>query len=612
MGPLFDNFDPIGFAAGLVAGAIAAGFVLAGPWRAALRAGRLAEARLAALADRNDLILRFASDGVFDIDLAHGPNFISPRFLEIMGVGVQDDLASVDTWMALIVAEDLAAVREALVSLVGGDSQSLRMTFRIRKREGALRWIAAQAQGVKDAAGHVARVIGSVTDITDRRRAEHQLLHDALHDKLTGLPNRVQFIAAAGDAIDRQAEDGGSVTLFHLGLDRLRHVNEDLGHGAGDRVLTMMARRLAGVAGEQDPVARLGGDEFAVLIEGLNDTAEIDRVLEFMLAELQAPMDIDGVQAFTTVSIGVATHRGGDRQAEDLLSDAQLATQRAKEAGRARAKHYDPAMRQGPRAGLATLGTELRQGVAREEFELHYQPLVRLSDGAPVGFEALIRWRHPRRGLVGPHEFIDLLEETGLIERVGRWCFETACRQLADWRARLPQAADLWMSVNVSTHQLSRDRLVPDVAEILTASGLPARALKIEVTESLVMADPERAASLLGQFRDLGVGLAIDDFGTGYSSLSYLQRFPFETLKIDRSFISGPGGGAEAEPIVQAIVQLGKSLAMQIVAEGVETDEQAASLRGSGCDVAQGYHFAKPMPPEAIEAWLVEGPGRAP
>ena len=552
-----------------------------------------ATAALKETESRYELALRATNDGVFDVDLTQGRLFASIRLKEICGITDSADLRNIDLWLSLIAAEDIAPVRETVLSLLNGDTDSIRMDFRICRADGSLRWITSQAMAVLEA-GRVVRVVGAINDVTDRHRAERQLMHDAVHDKLTGLPNRIQFVAALNEAIEDLSRHGKPLALFHIALDRLRYVNEDLGHAAGDRLLIAVGHRLQSAAGAADVVARLGGDEFAVLVEKIEDDLEIAKIGDYLFRVINAPMELQGRELFLTASVGVAVHHEGERLAEDILADAQLATQKAKEMGKARLQFYEPSLRRAATtAGLLTLGSELHQGVARDEFELHYQPIWRLDEHRLAGFESLMRWRHPRRGLIGPHEFIALSEETGLIERLGRWCVKEACRQLSSWQEELKYAADLFVTVNVSARQLLSSSFVDEVCSALESNGLDASRLKLEVTESLVMADPDLAADMLERFHSRGIRLAIDDFGTGYSSLSYLQRFPFDTLKIDRSFVGRLGRG-ESDAIVRAIVQLGKGLSMQVIAEGVETAEQEAILKAAGCDMAQGYFFSPP------------------
>jgi predicted signal transduction protein with EAL and GGDEF domain len=355
-----------------------------------------------------------------------------------------------------------------------------------------------------------------------------------------------------------------------------------------------MSARLSACLRPADTIARLGGDEFAILLDGLGGADDAVQVAERIQAALGGAFDLDGHEVFTSASIGIAMRAGGYTRAEEMLRDADTAMYRAKALGRARHQLFDAEMHVRAVDQLR-LETDLRRAVERQELQLHYQPIIQVSTGAISGFEALARWRHPERGWVSPAEFIPLAEETGLIVPLGEWVLRTACRQMRAWLDELSPDSPLVMSVNISGRQITRHRLGPTIAEVLRATGLPARCLKLEITESVLMENAEAARELLEALRELNVELYIDDFGTGYSSLSYLQRFPLDALKIDRSFVSGMGSRGEHLEIVRTIIALARVLGMAVVAEGVETREQLATLKMLGCDFVQGYLFARPM-----------------
>ena len=436
-----------------------------------------------------------------------------------------------------------------------------------------------------------------------RREAETRLVHQAYHDPLTDLPNRALLLDRLGQALARAGRRDETVGVLFLDLDRFKLVNDSLGHPAGDRLLIEVAARLGGCARPGDTVARLGGDEFVVLLDGLAETAEAGKVADQVAEALEAPFALGEHDVAVTASIGVALAGPGQAGPSELLRDADVALYRAKERGKARYAVFDPGMGAGVRQ-RAALEADLRWALERGELRLAYQPLVELATGRVAAAEALARWAHPERGPVPPAEFIPLAEDTGLIVPLGRWVLDEACRQARAWAEE--HADPPVVAVNLSARQFQHPDLVEDVAEALLRSGLSPRLLELELTESAVMADPEAAVATLRQLKGLGTGLAIDDFGTGYSSLGYLRRFPLDLLKIDKAFVAGLGRIAEDAAIVEAVVGLAHTLGLRVVAEGVETADQAARLRGLGCELAQGYLFGKPVTPEELGALLAK------
>jgi diguanylate cyclase (GGDEF)-like protein len=445
-----------------------------------------------------------------------------------------------------------------------------------------------------------------MTDVTDRKLAEERLLYDALHDGLTGLPNRALFADRLGLALKRPR--GGAAREFavlFLDLDRFKNINDSLGHGVGDELLVQISRRFAETLRPGDTVARLGGDEFALLIHDVDGAAEASRVAERLQAVLMHRFVVGSHEVFTSASIGIALSSGGYREPEEMLRDADIAMYRAKAAGKARYEVFDREMHRSAVA-LLSLETDLRQALARDEFLVHYQPIVDLADLRIVGFETLTRWRHPKRGLLRPELFIAVAEETGLTVPLGWWVLAESCGQIAAWRRTYPGAPGLSVSCNITGKLFRGGDVVDRLVELLERFALPPEALKLEITENVVMDDDPAVLTRLSQVRALGVQIQIDDFGTGYSSLSYLQRFHCDTLKIDRSFVSRLKADGNGQAIVKTIVALGQHLKMNVIAEGIETAEQMQLLRDLACPQGQGYWFARPIPAASAEVLLAE------
>jgi len=445
-------------------------------------------------------------------------------------------------------------------------------------------------------------------DVSLRKQVEEKLIHDAFHDGLTGLPNRALFMDRLRLAVGRAARNSKHLfAVLFLDLDRFKNVNDSLGHTVGDQLLVAIARRLETCLRHIDTVARFGGDEFAVLIDGVEDAGDAVRVAERLQREVTTPINVGGLEVFTSASIGIALSSTGYELPEDVLRDADTAMYRAKAAGKARHEIFDTAMHDRAVA-LLQLETDLRRAVERCEFVVHYQPIVSLSDDRIRGFEALVRWRHPDRGLLTPSEFISVAEETGLIIPLGLWVLREACGQMARWQESFGPARPLSLSVNISGNQFMQPDLVEQVKRVLEETGFDPRCLQLEITESSVIENTETVTAMLLQLRSLGIRLSMDDFGTGYSSLSYLHRFPIHTLKIDRSFVSGCGAGEENE-IVRTIIMLARNMGMEVVAEGVETEEQLASLRDLSCEYGQGFLFSHPLDPDTTARLLSSGAG---
>ncbi|HEY9859658.1 MAG TPA: EAL domain-containing protein [Candidatus Obscuribacterales bacterium] len=443
-------------------------------------------------------------------------------------------------------------------------------------------------------------------DVTEQKWAEEQLLHSALHDALTYLPNRALFMDRLAHAIQRAKRSVGHLfAVLLIDLDRFKLINDSLGHLVGDQLLVAIARRLEACLRLGDTVARLGGDEFAVLLEDIQSLSCATQIAERIKHALALPFNLNGYEVFTTASIGIALYTPSYVQPGNLLRDADIALYRAKALGKARYEVFNLSMHAHAVERLQ-LETDLRRAIDRQEFQLHYQPIVALTTGEIVGVEALVRWHHPQRGLVAPTEFIAVAEETGLIVPLGCWVLQEACQQVANWQAQFPSCRPLTISVNISGRQFSQTDLMTQVSQILQTTELAPGSLKLEITESVLMENAESAIAMLLALKALNVQLYMDDFGTGYSSLSYLHRFPIDTLKIDRSFVTTMDTDSKNSEIVQAIITLAHNLGMQVIAEGVETAVQQTQLSQMRCEYGQGYLFSKPVPAATVTNLLVQ------
>lgn len=503
--------------------------------------------------------------------------------------------------------EDWELHRNLEQRLLKGEETDFQIEKRFIAKDGRTVDTLLKVVIVQDADGKPLHFNNQIVDITDRKSMEKQLLHDALHDALTGLPNRALFM----DRLEQQLKksQGNHNYLFavlFLDLDRFKVVNDSVGHLIGDQLLIEIARRLEKSIAPTDTVARLGGDEFTILLENITNKSEAVLVAESIYQILNFPFNIDGYELFTTASIGIALSSVGYDKPEDILRDADLTMYSAKEQGKARYEVFDNSLRDRALQRLE-LETDLRRALERQEFEVYYQPITSLKLGTLSGFEALVRWNHPTKGLIQPGEFIPVCEETGLILPLSNWLLKEACLATRNWQLTYPEHPAIRMSVNLSPHQFRESQLIEEVEQILQETGLEGRYLKLEITESTLINNLDTVTEIILHLRKQDIQFSIDDFGTGYSSLSYLHRFPVDTIKIDRSFVSQMQT-EDNSAIVKAIVTLAHMLNMDVIAEGIETTSQLAQLRLLQCEYGQGFFFSRPLDHQQAEALIASSP----
>jgi diguanylate cyclase (GGDEF)-like protein/PAS domain S-box-containing protein len=549
--------------------------------------------RLRESEERYALAVQGANDGLWDWNLTTNEVYWSSRWKAMLGCEDRAVGSSPDEWFTRIHRADLAVVRETLAAHLAGSAGHYESEHRMLHTDGTFRWVLCRGAAIRNQHGTATRLAGSLTDVTSAKIA----------DPLTGLPNRVLFHDLLDRAIKRTERH--PLDLFALlvfGLDRFKALNASLGLGTADRLLVEISHRLHAALQASDALTRtghgftlgrVGSDEFTVLLEDITDASDAARVAERLRAALEKPFDVDGRQVFTSASAGIAISATGYERPEEILRDASIALQRAKSGG-SRCEIFDAAMRSRAEADLQ-METDLRQAIEDQAFEVHYQPIVAFATGHIAGFESLVRWKHPTRGLVGPMDFIPLAEETGMILPIGRFMLEASCRQMVEWHVRFGADAPVVICVNVSSRQFEDVDLAGQIEAILRESGLDPSRLKLEITESAFLGDIPAAQDTLSRVQAMGIEWSLDDFGTGYSSLSHLHQLKVDTVKVDRSFVSRIGGEASGSEMVRAIVELAHNLGMNVVAEGVETLEQFEYLRALGCELAQGFYFSEPV-----------------
>jgi diguanylate cyclase (GGDEF)-like protein/PAS domain S-box-containing protein len=555
--------------------------------------------------ERYALAARGANDGLWDWNLIAGEVYLSERWREMVGVVDRSLSMSPEEWFSRVHLSDLPQLKVDIAAQAAGSRSHFHSEHRLRHSEGFFIWVLCRGIVVRDGEGRALRIAGSMTDITARKDLEERLRREAQFDSLTTLPNRSYATDLLRRAIARAKRNKEQqFGVLFLDCDRFKVVNDSLGHHAGDSLLRLVAGRLNGCVRPGDVVARLGGDEFVVILEGVKDEAEAISVAERIQHSLAQPFYLDGRELFMSVSVGIAMSQPGLERPEDYLRDADLAMYRAKLRGRARHEVFRADMRAGAVLQMS-LENDLRHSMDRGELRVMYQPVWSLGPGRIVGFEALVRWDHPTHGAMQPADFIPIAEETGLILPLGEWVLRQSAQRLAHWNTKVVADDPIWMSVNVAARQLTHPGLVEIVKSAIAETGIDAGKLKLEITESMIMADAVAAVGALEQLKALGIHMLMDDFGTGHASLSYLHRLPISTIKIDRYFVGRIDSNSECLEIVRTILNLSRSLSMDVVAEGVENAAQREVLQSLGCEYVQGYLLSPPLDADAAERLLL-------
>jgi len=545
--------------------------------------------------ERYSLAMQASNDGLWDWDLKTNKILYSDRWKEMLGFNDDEISDTADEWLSRVHPEDHDRVRASIDAYLEGTTSNFEIEYRIRHFSDNYLWMMAKGLAIRTSDGRATRFAGSQTDVSERKSNEEQMIHDALHDTLTSIPNRTLLLDRIRQSLVRRKRyPKTSFAIIFIDLDRFRLVNESLGHIHGDELLQLISARLKETIPISDTVARLGGDEFSILLQDINSVRDVEVIAKDIQNLFSKPFFLGDREVFASASMGIAHSDNDYKTPEEILRDAELAMYRAKREGKSQIIVFQPQFRQSSLSPI-DLDTDLRRALDRDEMELHYQPIISMRDRTISGFEALLRWSHRSRGVISPNEFIPLAEETGLIYDLGQWVLGKACKQIAAWNKSKKKEDQLEISINLSSRQFSDPNLVEGIVENIEKSGFDAEFLKIEITESALMQNAQRSVSMLNQLKDLNIKVCVDDFGTGYSSLSYLHTFPIDTLKIDRSFVHDMSRNFRNMEIIRTIIMLAHNLKLDVIAEGVETGEQDAQLSALGCQFAQGFYFSRPI-----------------
>ncbi len=544
--------------------------------------------------ERYSLVARGANDGLWDWDYKKDLVYFSPRWKSMLGF-TEDAIGSDPMeWISRIHPDDKNHVINELHAHKSAQSSHFECEYRIKNAESSYRWMVCRGLAVRDDDGIAYRMTGSQADITDRKLAEEKLVFDAVHDALTGLPNRVLFLDRLSHCIELSSRRKNfSFAVLYLDLNRFKIINDSLGHLLGDRLLVETGTRIKHVIRKGDTLSRLGGDEFVILCEEIEDITVVTNLADRIQKELLRPIDLDGQEVVVSCSIGITESSIGYSRPEDMLRDADAAMYRAKIHTGSPYEIFDITMHR-KAMNVLQIETDLRLALERDEFEVYYQPIVEIEEEVVSGFEALVRWNHPKLGLLAPDQFLEVALESRLIVPLGRWVLTHACRQMQAWKEQWDEASEWTISVNLSAPELAQPDLVNALYDIIDESGLAAKFLKLEITETSLIKNSSHALQTMSTLRERGIHLSIDDFGTGYSSFSYLHQYPFNELKIDRTFISELDKRSDKQKIVNAIVALAHNLGMTVVAEGSASAAIYENLRGASCEYAQGFAIMEP------------------
>ena len=553
--------------------------------------------------ERQALAVTGAGDTVWDWDVLRDRVVTRPDVSHQLGLASNSLTGPARNWLPVMHTDDRDTFRTTLDTVLEHRRGRVAQHFRLRGADGHYHWFALRARPVIGSDGEVIRCVGTLVDVTEQKKAEERLLHDAVHDNLTGLPNRELFLSRLDGIISiAKGEETIKPTVFVIDIDRFKQVNDGLGISAGDTILLTIARRLHRLLKPRDSLSRIAGDQFALMLLSEQEPARIAAVADAIKQAIRAPITFAKREIVLTASIGLITWTQGQTSAEDMLKDAELAMHQAKRFGGDRIEPFRPAFRTVGTDRLQ-LESDLRRAIERKEFTLAYQPIIRLEDRSVAGFEALLRWEHPRRGVIPPTDFIPVAESCGLIVQLGLFVMQRAADDLAQWQKQIGDVP-LSVSVNLSSRQLIRRDLVADVRSVIARANLKPRCFRLELTESLVMDNPEQSNHVLSKLKNLGIGLSLDDFGTGYSSLAYVTRFPFDTIKIDKSFVDD--ATPKREVLLRSMVNMAHDLGLSVVAEGVSDESDALQLRQMGCEYVQSFTFGAPMSGDDVLKLLKE------